>query len=146
MKKCKSYIKHLHSYHFKLQRDFAWFISLRRCNICFKRFGLEVHHLGYFLVDTPLEWLSLRFVCRRCHRLTGKIFFIRVYNTILLTLNFYFFLFLYWASVGLIRLILRILRFIFFPTRFPSVKSDIKNTKKKDKKNFYHFAITAIFS
>lgn len=109
MRKCQRYTKHLHSYHFKFQRDLAWFLSLRCCSICFKRYGLEPHHLGYLLVDTFAEWITLRYLCRRCHKWVQHFFWIRVKATIPLIVMYYLAKFTYWGTIGIIRILLYIL-------------------------------------
>lgn len=88
--KCTNYYKHLHSYHFKLQRDLAWFLSLRCCSICFKRYGLEPHHLGYLFVDTFFEWLSLRFVCNKHHKKVQYILGFILHGTLILHIRYYY--------------------------------------------------------
>lgn len=114
---CKVYKKHLHSYHFKLQRDLAWFLSLRCCSICFKKYGLEPHHLGYLFVDTIIEWLTLKYLCRRCHKWVQHFLWVRVHATIPLIIMYYLAKFTYWGTIGIVRLILYIIRWVFFSYR-----------------------------
>ncbi len=132
MRKCHPYSKHLHSIHFQMQRNIAWVISIRRCNICFARFDLQPHHLGYLFADTIFEWMSLRFVCSRCHKRVQHFLFFRMTKTLPLVINYYVWKIGYWGTIGLIRVMFALLKWFFISYTLPKQR---KRSKYRSRAN-----------
>ena len=111
------YAEYLQSRHFRRQRQLAWVLSFRCCSICWKRYDLQPHHLSYWVLGRWFEFLFLRFVCSRCHRVVQYIWGRNLRGTVELHLFYYIVQVTYLVTVGVYRFIKWIISSYWITTR-----------------------------
>lgn len=120
MKKYIPYGEYLYSRQFKWAKRIRWFFSLRRCHICWTRKGIQYHHLSYLVVGMLFEWVFLRPLCGTCHKRVQYILWFKLTKTVPLHIWYYVVKLSYWGTIGLVRVLLYIGKWVITSYAIPS--------------------------